>query len=114
MRKRRQRDVIVGGIWRADPKLNLQCPALAIVGEVLKWTAFECRHARSGEAVINQLVAIPLVFIADETEEVINDAAAGGGDGDLIRSQANKSWIVMGGFSRSTTFPGDAVDYARR
>jgi hypothetical protein len=44
----------------------------------LELAAFECVRRQRREAVINQMAAAPLVFIADEAKEMIDDATAGG------------------------------------
>ena len=44
----------------------------------------EGRYAGNGEAFFDEMIAVPLVLIADEAEEIIDNATTGGGDLNLF------------------------------
>jgi hypothetical protein len=55
---------------------NCQCG----VNGCTKWTDWSLLPSNAThQPLLNQLIAIPLVFIADKAEVMINDATAGGG-----------------------------------
>jgi len=54
------------------------------VGEALELATLDCGNMGNGESLLDQVIAVPYVFIADEAEEVIGDATAGGRDLDLV------------------------------
>ena len=43
------------------------------------------RYAGNGEAFFDEMIAVPLVLIADKAEEIIHDSTAGGGDLNLLK-----------------------------
>jgi hypothetical protein len=57
-----QRDLRIGE-WRSGSKFDLQDSALAIGGERLKRASFEGRYQLSAQPFIDQMIAIPNVFV---------------------------------------------------
>ena len=49
-------------------------------------TAIERRCSRCVEAVVDQVITIPQIFVTGETEEMIGDSSVGGGGGDLTHN----------------------------
>jgi hypothetical protein len=70
--------------WRRNAKLDLKLTPPAVVSERLKlaWVAGWNPFGR--QSVIDQVIAVPDVFVTGEAEEIINDAAARGGELDLF------------------------------
>jgi len=50
----------------------------------LKLASSECGYSRVREPLLDQVIAVSHVLIADEAEEMIDDATAGGRDMDLL------------------------------
>ena len=83
-RLRRQQDFIPWCVWRADAEFNFKHALPAIICERVQLAAFERWREGSHKTVLNQVVAFPPVFIADEAEEIIDNATTGGGDLNLF------------------------------
>jgi hypothetical protein len=67
-------------VRRPDAKFNLQRSLPAVVGKRLQLAAVERGRAGSRKTVLNQVIAIPPVFVTNEAEEIIDNATAGGGN----------------------------------
>ena len=50
----------------------------------MKLAPSECGYSQNGDPLFDQMIAVPHVLIADEAEEMIDDATAGGRDMDLL------------------------------
>src|SRR5439155_16140594 len=83
--RRRKRNRIVFE-WRCDLKFNFQYAGPAAVCEGSKPTSIERRKSRCWRPLVDQVIAIPHVFITGKAEEMIDDATAGYGELDLFRS----------------------------
>src|SRR5207249_1040291 len=68
---------------------------------------FERRNSRSHEALLDQVIAVPHVLIADEAEKVIDDATARWGDLDLLQVGAHTERLaeVVGDGERTLLTP---------
>ena len=82
--RRRLWNFITRCVRRADAEFNLQHAVLGIVNEALELAALKRSHTSTGQPLVNQVIAIPCVFIADEAEEIIDNATARGGDLNLL------------------------------
>jgi len=61
----------------------------------LKLAPFKSIHFCCGETFFGQVITIPNVFIASETEEMVRDATTGGGELDLV-GIAHKGMLAVG------------------
>jgi hypothetical protein len=80
-RRKRQFTMYEG---RSNSEFNLQHAQLAVICERLERTAFLRRHWFGRKTFLDEVLAIPHVFVAREAEEMIGDAAVGGGELDLV------------------------------
>ena len=69
----------------------------------MKLAGFESRNLGSNESVVKQVIAIPHVPIAGETEEMIRDATDGCGDVDLVGIGTHTEMLLAIGISDRPT-----------
>jgi hypothetical protein len=60
-----------------NPKLDLKYTRAAVVSKGLKLALLECCDAWNVQALLQYVVAIPNVLVADKAEKEIRDAAIG-------------------------------------
>jgi hypothetical protein len=82
--------------WR-DAKLDLHHSRLTAVREGLKLASLVCVYSRCGEALFEEMITIPNVFIYSsqvKQKEMIRDATTGCGELDLVGVGTHKGMLA--------------------